>query len=123
MKTLLIVACLVFAGGILLVFFTTRNISVSETVKRLESRGRAALEGRHPPTDAIMSNDWVKKERVKNLTKNFKKFIEVIKDIDRCTVTKTIDSNGCVITLINSKGEKGSLWITDGDKVCAITNY
>ena len=95
----------------------------AKTVARIDKRDREIFKGSNNRTDKLMKLDWVIKERLKNQTKDYEKFITIAKDVDLCWVTKTIDTDQYVITLIDSKGNRCSLWLTDEGKVRSITSY
>ena len=58
----------------------------------------------------------------KNTKRDVKHWTNVALDVDKVYVSKTSDSGDYVIKLINSKGEKASLWLS-GHVVRDITPY
>lgn len=110
----------VFFSLIILLCCAQNDNGIDKTVRRLEERDAKAFKRTDDPQIMILSR--IREKRIENGKKDFLKYLEITKDIDRCIVIKTIDTDDYVITLIDSDGRKCSLWLR-GDRVRTITPY
>lgn len=58
-----------------------------------------------------------------HIERNIRTLIQIIKDIDKVEVSKTIDTKTYIITLVDSKNNRLSLWLDSKNNVNSITPY